>query len=132
MTMKYMKTIFSLALATIFSLNLLAQNVEENIGKAIKLGNSKELSTHFGPKVDLTIKDKEDNYSKAQAELILKDFFSSNPVTDYKVIHRGEKNEAQYFIGSLTTGKGKFRTYLLIRTEKETKRIMQLRIEASE
>lgn len=129
--MKHMKTIFSLALATIFSLNLLAQNVEENIGNAIKVGNSKALSSHFGPKVDLTIKDKEDNYSKAQAELILKDFFAKNPVTDYKVIHQGEKNGAQYFIGSLSTGKGNYRTYLLIRTEKDVKRVQQLRIEAS-
>ena len=126
-----MKTIFSLALATFFSLNLLGQNVEENIGNAIKVGNSKALSAHFGPKVDLTIKDKEDNYSKAQAELILKDFFAKNPVTDYKVIHQGEKNGAQYFIGSLSTGQGNYRTYLLIRTEKDVKRVQQLRIEAS-
>ena len=130
--MKYLRSIFTLALATVFSLNLMAQNVEENIGNAIKVGNSKALSAHFGPKVDLTIKDTEDNYSKAQAELILKDFFANNSPSDYKVIHRGEKNGAQYFIGSLTTSNGNYRTYLLIRTDKDVKRIQQLRIEASQ
>lgn len=110
----------------------LSQN-GERIDAAIKVGNSSALSEHFGPKVDLTLLSKEDSYSKAQAEQILKDFFQKNRVSDYKVIHHGSaKDGAEYFIGSLTTSGGSFRTYLLVRTENSKKRIQQLRIEASE
>ena len=106
---------------------------EDHINAAIKVGNSKALSEHFGPKVDLTLLSKEDSYSKAQAEQVLKDFFQKNSISDYKVIHHGRaKDGAEYYIGSLTTTSGSFRTYLLMRTENSKKQIQQLRIEASE
>jgi hypothetical protein len=116
-------------------INLSVANAQQGarIDAAIKVGNSKALSEHFGPKVDLTLLEKEDSYSKAQAEQILKGFFDKNKVSDYKVIHHGSaKDGAEYFIGSLTTSGGSYRTYLLVRTENSKKRIQQLRIEASE
>ena len=131
--MKAIRLFLGLVLA--FAINLSVANAQQGarIDAAIKVGNSKALSEHFGPKVDLTLLEKEDSYSKAQAEQILKGFFDKNKVSDYKVIHHGSaKDGAEYFIGSLTTSGGSYRTYLLVRTENSKKRIQQLRIEASE
>jgi len=110
-----------------------AQNTDETISAAIKLGNYKELSKHFDTKVDLTIATKEDSYSKAQAELIVKDFFSKDKVTNYQVIHRGKSPDgAKYAIGTLTTANNQFRTYVLTKDVGGNLRIQQLRFEANQ
>lgn len=99
----------------------------------MKLGNYKELSKFFDTKVELTILTKENSYSKAQAELIIKDFFSKDKVSGYQVIHQGKSRDgAQYAIGTLTTATTSYRTYVLTKTVKGNTRIQQLRFEASE
>ncbi len=106
------------------------QNANETISSAIKLGNYKELSKHFDTKVELTIASKEDSYSKAQAELIVKEFFSKEKVTNYKVIHKGKSPDgAQYAIGTLTTASGTYRTYVLTKEVNGSLRVQQLRFE---
>jgi hypothetical protein len=126
--MKKLTAIFlSLLLAISFGI---AQDSNETISKAIKLGNYKELSKHFDTKVELTIATKEDNYSKAQAELIVKDFFIKDKVTNYQIIHKGKSPDgAQYAIGSLTTEKARYRTYVLTKNVNGKLRIQQLRFE---
>ncbi|MCF8256777.1 MAG: DUF4783 domain-containing protein [Flavobacteriales bacterium] len=125
--------ISTLASALLLSVTLLAQNVEENIASAIRVGNHKELARHFDSKVDMAVLRKENSYSKAQAELIIKDFFEKNKVSAYQVIHRGRSRDgAQYVIGSLTTATGTYRTYVLTKGDGEKARIQQLRFEVSE
>lgn len=129
-----MKKILSIFLTLLLAASVgVAQNADETIGSAIKLGNYKELSKHFDTKVELTIASKEDSYSKAQAELIIKDFFSKGKVNNYQVIHRGKSPDgAKYAIGTLTTSTGTFRTYLLTKEVGGSTRIQQLRFETSE
>lgn len=111
----------------------LAQSTDETISAAIKVGNYKELSKHFDTKVELTIASKEDSYSKAQAELIVKDFFTKGKVSNYQVIHQGKSPDgAKYAIGTLTTSSGKYRTYILTKDVGGGTRIQQLRFETSE
>ena len=110
-----------------------SQSDEANISSAMKLGNYKELSKFFDTKVELTILTKENNYSKAQAELIMKDFFSKDKVTNYQVIHQGSSRDgARYAIGSLTTATTTYRTYILTKAVNSSTRIQQLRFEANE
>ncbi|MFC2175964.1 DUF4783 domain-containing protein [Bacteroidota bacterium] len=110
-----------------------SQNADETISAAIKLGNYKELSSYFDTKIDLTIWSKEDSYSKAQAELIIKDFFGKDKVTNYQVIHRGKSPDgAKYAIGTLTTTNNEYRTYVLTKEVGKTVRIQQLRFEEKE
>lgn len=122
-----------LATALLFSVSVLAQSVEESIASAVRVGNHKELARHFDTKVDMAVLNKENSYSKAQAELIIKDFFEKNRVSGYQVIHRGKSRDgAQYVIGSLTTATGTYRTYVLTKGDGDKARIQQLRFEASE
>jgi hypothetical protein len=81
----------------------------------------------------MAVLNKENSYSRAQAELIVKDFFDKNKVNSYQVIHRGRSRDgAQYAIGSLTTATGTYRTYVLTKGEGDKARIQQLRFEVSE
>src|SRR5438046_439555 len=81
----------------------------EEVESAIKTGNASEISKHFSDNVDLKIMDKEEVYSKSQAELIIKDFFAKHPVKSFNLLHKSAaKGDSQYSIGTLETSNGKF------------------------
>jgi len=83
---------------------------------AIKAGNAAELAKLMHSSIDLTIPGNEGVYSKTQAELILKDFFSKNNPLEYKTLHKGSsKDGARYCIGNLKTDKGMFRAYFYMK-----------------
>lgn len=97
-----------------------AQEEADNIAVAIRTGNSKELSKHFNINIDLNIKGNEGVYSKAQAELILKDFFSKHIPKSFSIVHKGSsKDGARYAIGNLITGEGTFRTYFYMKKKSD-------------
>lgn len=102
----------------------------EGITTALKSGNAKEISKYFNSTINLKILTKEDVYSKAQAEIILKDFFSKNTPKGYTAKHTGtSKNGAQYTIGQLSTSSGNFRTYYFVKKTGDTYLIQEFRIE---
>jgi hypothetical protein len=108
-----------------------AFDVYDDISNAIKSGNSAVISDYFGNTVDLTILSKEDVYSKTQAQLILKDFFSKNTPKTFSILHKGtSKDGATYAIGSmLTIQGGSFRTYFYIKQVASKNIIQEFRIE---
>lgn len=105
-------------------------DVIDDIAGAIRSGNPKNISRYFIDNIDLKIIDQEEVYSKQQAEMILRDFFSKHPVKSYTIAHKSDpKNGSQYVIGTLDTTNGKFRTYCLIKTTGSQTLIQQFRIE---
>lgn len=103
--------------------------VPEVIINAIKTGNAKELAKYFNQNIELVILAEENVYSKTQAELILKDFFSKNTPTEFTILHQGGKEGAQYAIGSVKTSTGNFRIYFLLKFKNDQPYIHQLKIE---
>lgn len=114
----------------LFCLNVVfAADINEEIASAIKAGNSKVIASYFSDNVDLKVLNQEDVYSKAQAELIIKDFFTKHPVKSFNIIHKSSKNDSQFAIGKLETANGKFRVYFLLKKSGEKLHIHQFRIE---
>ena len=114
------------------SLTIYAQNdIYTSVSNSIVKGNAKTLSTHFSSNVDLTILDKEDVYSKTQAEQILVAFFSKNKPVEFKIMHKGVSKEgAKYAIGNLKTANGvTYRTYFFIKSQMGTEIVHELRFE---
>ncbi|MBL7892364.1 MAG: DUF4783 domain-containing protein [Bacteroidia bacterium] len=107
----------------------LAFDINDDIANAIKSGNSKTLASWFTDNVDLKVLDQEDVYSKAQAELIVKDFFTKHPVKTFSIAHKSSKNGSQFAIGTLETTNGKYRVYFLLKKSAEKLQIQQFRIE---
>ena len=88
----------------------------DRIQLLIQAGNSKELSKYFNERVDLTIIDKEETYSRAQAEMVLKDFFEKNRPVSCKIIHRGaSEGGILYGVGDFLTDKETFRITIKMR-----------------
>lgn len=106
-----------------------APDIPEAIVVAIKAGNSKELAKHFNTNIELLILENEDVYSKTQAEMICKDFFTKYPPSNFKILFEGGKESSKYAIGSLSTPNGNFRVYFLLKVQNNISLIHQLRIE---
>ena len=118
----------------IFSLvgNTLDSNdIGNEIVDSIRTGNARELSKWFNSNVDLTVLGKEEMYSKAQAEQILRDFFQKNPPKSFNLRHNSSNPSAtQYGIGSYLSSNGAlFRIYFLIRKIGNQSFIQQFSIE---
>jgi hypothetical protein len=105
------------------------EKLPSDITVAFKVGNAKELSRFFNSTIELVILDKEDVYSKVQAEQILDKFFIDYYPKSFKFIHQGGKGESQFAIGQLVTFNGTFRVYLLVKKKHDKPFIHQLRIE---
>ncbi len=106
-------------------------DVQKDIVSHIRSGDVTALSAFFGQSVDLNVPGNENTYSKAQAELILKDFFGKNPPASFKTNHQGtSKDGSRFFIGTYTAVNGKnFRTYCLMKRSGERFLLQQLQFE---
>lgn len=120
----------------IISCILLIQSVNaqvpDEIITCLKSGNAKTLSGYFNQNIELVVPESDNVYSKAQAQLIVNDFFNSHIPQTFSVIHQGGKEGAQYVIGNLGTKKGTFRVYFLLKKNDGKDYIHQLRIEKQE
>jgi hypothetical protein len=106
--------------------------VPDKIILSLKTGNAKVLSGYFNQNIELVVLDSDNVYSKAQAQLIVDNFFKDYTPVNFKVIHQGGREGAKYVIGNLKTEKGEFRVYFLLKQNKEKNYIHQLRIEKQE
>jgi len=105
-------------------------DVIDGLSAHFKTGNSKEIAASFSPSVDLIIIDEEDVYSKAQAEQILRSFFSKYPPVKSAVIHRLNTNpNYRYGALSLATKNGTFRVSITMKKTGSAFFITELRIE---
>ena len=105
--------------------------IDEVIG-ALRTGNSSQLSTHFDENVELTLPDKSDSYSKAQAQLIVKDFFGNNGVKGFELKHKGDSPSGHFCIGTLKTNAGNFRTNVFMRIKNGKEVVKEIRFQAIE
>ena len=99
------------------------------IANAIKSGDAKEVAKYFDTTVEITLPGMSNSYSKAQAEPVLIDFFNSNDVKKFEVIHKSETAGSQYCIGNLTTSNGIFRTTIYMKQKGAKQVIQELRFE---
>ncbi len=99
-----------LAILIFLSTSLSAQiDISDKVVTLLEAGNSKGLSVHFSNKIDLAIEENDDVFSSAQAELILKKFFSSHKPAKVTVVHSGtSKLGVKYNICTMDTNNGAF------------------------
>jgi len=115
-----------LVMAIIFNLSLCEQvfsqnDVIANVRMAIKTGSSKELSQYFGDVIVLNFDGEKSNYSKSQAEFVLKDFFRKYEPVDVEYIHQGDSKKGfKYIMGKYRAENGSFRIYILFKKSETT------------
>ncbi|MDQ3052143.1 MAG: DUF4783 domain-containing protein [Bacteroidota bacterium] len=128
--MKKAYKIFLILLLTVGSVTAQA-DILTDIGNAIRSGDARSVARYFSTTVDLTILQQEEVYSKAQAEQVLRDFFSKNTPKSFNLIHKGVSKEgAKYAIGTLVTAQGTtYRTYFFVKQTSSGEFVQELRFE---
>jgi hypothetical protein len=104
----------------------------DDVVTAMRNGSASQLSKYFDARVDISVPGKSDNYSKSQAELILKDFFASNEVKGFQVKHKGKQNGSEFCIGVLQTRNGDYRTKFFMKKKGESQVVQELGFETME
>lgn len=126
--MNYRKFLLVLFVSA-FVMPLAAQSFDgalKQMKSAISTGNYSSLSDLFSNSVDLTVKDTDGIFSKAQAKGVLKSFFENDKPKSFQIKHQGSSNDGTvYAIGLYVSTKGSYRVYALFKSAK----IVQLQIE---
>ena len=101
----------------------------DEVVSAIKSGSVSQLSKYFDNTIEITFTDKSNTYSRSQAELVLKDFFTNNIVTGFEIVHKGDNSTAQFLIGTLDTKNGEYRTTIYMKQKGDKQLLQELRFE---
>jgi thiamine pyrophosphokinase len=102
----------------------------DEVVAAIKSANAAEVSHYFNSSVELTIFASEGVYSKQQAEIIVKNFFASNPPKSVVIQHKGSSTQgSKYAIANYDCAQGKFRVYIFMKESAGKMLIHELRFE---
>lgn len=104
----------------------------DDITYAIRLGNAGELSRYLDSRVDICLPEKSDTYSKIQAEMIIRDFFSTNGVRNFLVKKRQSSNGSEFCVGVLQTRNGDYRTTLFIKQKGDRQLLQELRFQVDQ
>lgn len=119
-----MKRFFTLlTIGALLSSFTIFSSIEEVI-TAMKAGSAANIARFFDNTVEINTPDKSNSYSKSQAELVLRDFFSTNTVKSFTVNHKGENSGSQFCIGTLVTKGSTYRTTVFMKL-KGDKQLLQ-------
>ncbi|MGF1585259.1 MAG: DUF4783 domain-containing protein [Bacteroidales bacterium] len=129
---RFLKLFAYATLCFVITGTVMSQDTPAGIVESFKKGNARELARHFNNNIELVVLDNEDVYSKSQAELILRDFFSVNPPVKFDMLHQGGPKASRFGIGNLQTKNGNFRIHFLLRLKDNIYLIHLLRIEKIE
>ena len=99
---------------------------------AIRAGNVNQLSPFFDVRVDISLPDKSDTYSKTQAEMVIGDFFNTNGVQNFKITQQGESGGTFFCAGLLQTRLGNYRTTLFFKHKGDKHFLQEIRFQAVE
>jgi hypothetical protein len=104
----------------------------DDVAVAMRSGNANELSRYLDNRVDISLPDKSDTYSKTQAEMVIRDFFTTNGVQSFQVKHKGENGGSEFCIGLLKTRNGDYRTVLFMKLKGDKQLLQEIRFQSAE
>lgn len=100
----------------------------EEIEGIVRANSSRGLGGHLFDKVEIKIDGNRKEYSKNQAEAVLKNFFQDNSATQFDFVHDG-KNGAQdliYAIGDFVTSSSTYRLVMRAKKFEDTYKIFRI------
>ena len=130
----FMKSIFTsfLAVLLVMMSSFAQPGTIDEVISALKSGDASGVSKHFDDNVELMLPVKSDSYSKAQAQVILKDFFGNNGVKGFELKHKGDSPGGHYCIGTLQTKSGNFRAHVFMKAKGNKEVVKEIRFTSIE
>ncbi len=107
------------------------QKFSERLYNQLSKGDTGDMYKNLSEIVYIQLEGEKGAYSKKQAKAVLDKFFNYNKPKSFKLLfdRYKEENSLKYSIGKLSTIKGNFRVYLLIKVEGDQYLIKQIRLE---
>ena len=129
-----MKKLYKSVLLTLlfsFSIVLVKAQALEDVVNYVRNGDIGSMAKSFDDIITITMNSNQSAYSKSQAEMVLKDFFSKNLVKEFVVIQNGTapNKNSRYAIGNLTTSTGSFQLYILLKLKDNAFVLHEIRFE---
>ena len=104
----------------------------EEIIQGFESCDARIIGKYFNLSVELILNESQAVYAKSQAEQILRNFFNNNVSPNrkftYKHLHGSDRDNVQYYIGELHTGRGMYRVTIYMRNNL----IYRMRIESND
>lgn len=105
------------------------QSFVDELETVIKSGFSRELTRYFDNGVELNINGVQGQYSKSQAELVLRDFFKKYPAQQFKIIHQAQQTSKFInYIGNYQTGNERFKILIKGQFQEQELKIFSMEI----
>ncbi len=96
---------------------------------AFRTGNVDQIVPYLDYRVDISLPEKTDTYSKSQAEMIIRDFFENNGVRNFQVKQKGENSGSEFCIGVLQTRNGNYQTCLFMKQKGDKQFLQEIRFQ---
>jgi hypothetical protein len=94
---------------------------------AIDGGSSGDLAKFFDSSISLNVNGQQGDYSKNQAEIVIRDFFKKNPSMGFKVVFRNETNPSLIsYIGDYQSTADSFKVFIRVSQQGENLKIYSL------
>lgn len=95
---------------------------------AVDKGNAEKLSGYIDNTIEMILPGSSGNFSKTQAQVVLRRFFNINKVERFTLSREVEQMGSSLLIGTLYTSNGSFPTSLLIRQSGNRNILQSLKI----
>ncbi|MFD2200455.1 DUF4783 domain-containing protein [Shivajiella indica] len=104
-------------------------NSIEGIVTVFQSGSSRELAKYFDSGIDININGNQGDYSKNQAELVMRDFFKKFPPVDFQLLQQGSNtDQIIYYIGNYRSEETVFRVFIKGKKEDQSIKVYSLDI----
>lgn len=102
-------------------------NSIDPIISALESGSSNELAKFFDNSIALNINGQQGDYSKIQAELVLKDFFKKHPSQGFSLLYQKEnQGTVSTYIGEYASTPSNFKVFIKVSQATNSYRIYSL------
>lgn len=129
--MKRLLPFFSLLFFILFSAFTVLRSGLDGVVNALRSGNATELARYIDDNVEIALPTKSDSYSKAQAVMVLKDFFNNSGVQGFEKQFTGENGGSQFCVGNLKTRSGTYRTTVFMKTKEGRQVVKEIRFQSN-
>lgn len=90
-------------------------NSIDPIVSAIGSGSSSDLARFFDSSISMNVNGQQGEYSKNQAEIVLRDFFKKNPSQGFSLIFQNENpGSLSTYIGEYACSQGMFKVFIKV------------------
>lgn len=105
------------------------EKYNETIISSFKNGSSKDLAKQFDNSIELNLIGNQGEFSKSQAELVMKDFFKKHPPEKFEILHESSSGEQiKQYISTYTSFGETYRVLIKGKSYQEEYKIYSLEI----